>query len=119
MQLVWDSPDGLTITEIWDASRRDRDVSRTTILNLVDRLEKRGWLLRRKDLGVFRYVAAVERTLAQSQLASDFVAEFFSGSAANLLMSLLGSQRVSQTELDRLKKLIEAKAPKSSRKAGE
>lgn len=119
MQLVWSSNEGLTIGEIWDAIRAGRDVSRTTVLNLVDRLEKRGWLKRRKDQGVFRYAAAVERQSVESQLASDFVAEFFDGSAANLVMSLLGSQRISKTDIERLKRLIDEKAPPTNRSTGE
>ena len=59
MQLIWDSDRGLTIGEIWEAIRQGRAVSRTTVLNLVDRLEKRGWLKRGKDQGVFRYTFAV------------------------------------------------------------
>jgi predicted transcriptional regulator len=119
MQLVWRSNEGLTIGEIWDAIRAGRDVSRTTVLNLVDRLEKRSWLKRRKDKGVFRYAAAVERQSVESQLASDFVAEFFDGSAANLVMSLLGSQRISKSDIERLKRLVDEKAPPSNRSPGE
>lgn len=119
LQLIWNSAQGLTIGEIWDAIRSRRDVSRTTALNLVDRLEKRGWLKRRKDQGVFRYAAAVERQSAEGQLAAEFVQEFFDGSAANLVMSLLGSQRIPKAEIQRLKKLMDEKASGSARKQGE
>ena len=119
MQLIWNSEQGLTVGEIWDAIRSGRDVSRTTVLNLVDRLEKRGWLKRRKDQGVFRYAAAVERRLVETQLAADFVEEFFDGSAANLVMSLLGSQRISQSDIQRLKQLMEEKETRSTRNKGD
>jgi predicted transcriptional regulator len=119
MQLIWNSEQGQTVGEIWEAIRSGRDVSRTTVLNLVDRLEKRGWLKRRKHQGVFRYAAAVERQSAEAQLAVDFVEEFFDGSAANLVMSLLGSQRISQSDIQRLKKLMEEKETRSGRKKEE
>ncbi|MBC7855573.1 MAG: BlaI/MecI/CopY family transcriptional regulator [Pirellulaceae bacterium] len=119
MQLIWNSAEGMTIGEIWDAIRTGRDVSRTTVLNLVDRLEKRGWLKRRKDQGVFRYAAAVQRLSVETQLASDFVQEFFDGSAANLVMSLLGSQRISKADIQRLKRLMDEKTPNSTRNKGE
>ena len=119
MQLIWSSAEGLTIGEIWESIRSGRDVSRTTVLNLVDRLEKRGWLKRRKDQGVFRYAAAVQRQSVETQLASDFVQEFFAGSAANLVMSLLGSQRISRADIQRLKRLMEEKESKSTRNKGE
>ena len=119
MQLIWNSAQGLTIGEIWDAIRAGRDVSRTTALNLVDRLEKRGWLKRRKDQGVYRYSAAVQRQSAEAQLAAEFVHEFFDGSAANLVMSLLGSQWISNADIQRLKKLMDEKVVRSTRKQGE
>lgn len=107
MQLIWNSTHGMTIGEIWEAIRSGREVSRTTVLNLVDRLEKRSWLRRRKDQGVYRYAAAVERRSVEMQVAADFVEEFFDGSAANLVMSLLGSERISNSDLQRLKRLID------------
>jgi predicted transcriptional regulator len=121
MQLIWASPQGMTIGEVWDAIRAARDVSRTTVLNLVDRLEKRGWLKRRKDQGVFRYTAAVERQTVESELAVSFVEEFFDGSTANLVMSLLGSQRIPKAEIERLKRLMDEnlQLPKPPRKKGD
>lgn len=109
MQLIWNAPEGLTVGELWEAIRPNRDVSRNTVLNLVDRLEKRAWLKRRKDQGVFRYAAAVGRQPVEAQLTADFVEEFFEGSAANLLMSLLGSQRLSKMDIERLKRLMDQK----------
>lgn len=119
MQLIWNAPEGLTVGELWEAIRPNRDVSRNTVLNLVDRLEKRAWLKRRKDQGVFRYAAAVGRQPVEAQLTADFVEEFFEGSAANLLMSLLGSQRLSKSDIERLKRLIDQKAKGSLRVDGE
>jgi len=116
MQLIWNAPDGLTIGEVWEHIRSGRDVSRTTVLNLVDRLEKRGWLKRRKDDSVFRYTAAVERGSVETQLTSDFIEEFFDGSAAHLMMSLLGSHRLSTPEIQQLKRLIDETASKAPRK---
>jgi BlaI family penicillinase repressor len=119
MQLIWNSEQGLTIGEVWDAIRAGRDVSRSTVLNLVDRLEKRAWLKRRKDQGIFRYAAAAQRQSVEAQLAADFVSEFFAGSAANLVMSLLGSQRISKSDIQRLKRLIDEKSSGGIRSKGD
>jgi predicted transcriptional regulator len=116
MQLIWSSAEGLTVGEIWESIRSERDVSRSTALNLVDRLEKRGWLKRHKDQGVFRYIAAVPRASVEAQLAAEFVEEFFSGSTTNLFMSLLGSQQISKSDIQRLKKLIDEHTPGATRK---
>ena len=117
MQLLWDRSSGMTVGEIWDTILEKREVSRTTVLTLVDRLEKRGWLHRKKDSGVFHYEAAIDRQSTEQLLASDFMSEFFGGSMSHLVLSLLGSKRVSKSEVKKLKELLDM--PPSDRKAGE
>ena len=107
LQVTWDAEQGATVAEIWEAVAEHRDVGRTTILNLVDRLEKRGWLSRRKIGGVYHYMPTVDRETAAGHVAAEFVDAFFSGSASNLVMSLLGSQRISQGEVEQLRSLLE------------
>ena len=107
LQLLWNSQDDLSVAEIWEAIREERDVSRTTILNLVDRLAKRGWLKRRKIDGVYRYCPAIDREETEGKLASEFLEEFFNGSATSLLLSLLGSKRITRAELKRLRAMLD------------
>lgn len=116
MQIVWNAPAGAAVAEIWEAISAGRDVARTTVLNLVARLDERGWLKRRKAAGVYRYVATIDRDTATANAAARFVDDFFGGSASELVLSLLGSQRLSPTELDELKKLVD-QANKQSRKS--
>lgn len=112
---VWGGPPaGLTVAEIWQGIAGRRDVARTTVLNLVDRLEKRGWLARASVAGVFRYRATVDRGPAESRLAAGFMTEFFGGSPTQLVQSLLGADEISATDIDRLRHLLaEAKKRKS------
>ena len=92
--VVWQSAaEGATVAEIWQAILAQRRVGRTTILNLVDRLERRGWLVRRDREKPCHYLAALGREETAVRLAGGFVDDFFAGSASNLVMSLLGSKR--------------------------
>ena len=116
MQIVWQAPEGATVAEIWEAIARGRDVTRTTVLNLVSRLDERGWLKRRKCQGVYRYFATIDRDTASADAATKFVDEFFGGSATELVMSLLGTKRITKTELDQLRQLVE-RASGTSRKS--
>ena len=110
LEAAWRAADGASVSEIWDAIAARRDVGRTTILNLVDRLEKRGWLARKKVDGVFRYAPTVSKEEASGSVAAEFVDAFFSGSASELVMSLLGSKRISADEVDQLRELLDARA---------
>ena len=107
LQLLWQAESGLSVAEIWAKVREGREVSRTTILNLMDRLEKRNWLRREKIDGVFRYQACVDQSTTEARLASEFVGEYFNGSMSSFVLSLLGSKRVSKKELQRLKDMLD------------
>ena len=121
MDVVWQAgSDGATVTAIWTAIAQSRDVTRTTVLNLVDRLEKRGWLKRRKRQGAFHYFPAVPKEAAARELAEEFVDDFFGGSAGDLVMSLLGSKRLNRDDAlelrQRLDDLLEKQNPEKRSK---
>ena len=110
MLVVWESAtEGATVTDIWRAISAQRRVGRTTILNLVDRLERRGWLVRRDREKPCHYLAALGREETAVFLAGGFVDDFFAGSASNLVMSLLGSRRLKPGEIERLRQILAEK----------
>jgi predicted transcriptional regulator len=114
MEVVWESAErGATVAEIWRAIAAGRPVGRTTILNLIDRLEKRGWLVRRDRQKPCHYLAALGREETSAFLAHGFVEDFFGGSASNLVMSLLGSQRLKPQEIENLRRLLEGESKPS------
>jgi predicted transcriptional regulator len=119
MSLIWDAGDaGLGVTDIWQAIADRREVTRTTVLNLVDRLEKRYWLRRTAQGNSFRYTAAVSREWAESRLASGFIGEFFGGSATQMVQSLLGARELSGDDIDQLRRLLDSAKKNRGGKGG-
>ena len=113
LEVIWNGPKaGVTVAEIWRAIETRRSVTRTTILNQVDRLEKRGWLKRHEHQDGFRYLATRSRQQAASSLASEFVDSFFGGSASDLVMSLLGARKLGPDEIEKLRELLESRSSK-------
>lgn len=109
LNVVWSHGSaGATVAEIWQAIGARRAIGRTTILNHVDRLEKRGWLIRREETSPLHYVAVLGREKTVALLAGDFVDGFFGGSAGDLMVSLLGSKRLKPGEIDQLRRLLES-----------
>ena len=115
LAVAWNGPaEGMTVAEIWQTVADRRGVTRTTVLNLADRLEKRGWLKRESIGGVYRYRPTLDRASAEARLATGFMAGFFGGSPTQLVQSLLGSGDVSSADIDRLERLLaEAKQQKA------
>ena len=117
LEAVWKhGKRGATVAEIWRSISAKRSVVRTTVLNLVDRLEKRDWLTREQSEGVYRYAASLNRKQTSALLASEFVDDFFGGSATNLVMSLLGSKRLAANDIQRLRHLLESKTRKGAKR---
>lgn len=119
MQAVWNASDGATVAEIWEVITESREVARTTVLNLVGRLESRGWLRRRKHEGVYRYEATIDRETAKADVAERFMDDFFGGSTRELVLSLLGSNRLTKSEIAQLRKLLNQASPKPRPNQGE
>src|SRR5437868_6983457 len=86
MAAVWQADDaGVTVAEVWQAISGWRAIGRTTVLNQVDRLEKRGWLRRMPGDGPTRFRATLSREDASRQLVAGFVSDYFQGSTADLM----------------------------------
>ena len=108
LDVVWGSDgQGITTAEIWHEIGKRRELARTTILNQVDRLEKRGWLKREKTAGSYRYLATVSREETEQLLADQFVDHFFRGSASRLVASLFGGKRISEDEVQELRQILD------------
>jgi predicted transcriptional regulator len=110
MTVVWRAGEaGVAVAEIWQAIAQARAIGRTTVLNQVDRLEKRGWLRRLPGDGATRFRATRSKDDVAHLLVTDFVSDYFDGSTADLMSALLGSDACSLTpqEVDRLRKLLD------------
>src|SRR5688572_25335472 len=98
MAAVWQAGDqGVSVADIWQVIGQARSIGRTTVLNQVDRLEKRGWLRRLTGDGPTRFRATLSQEDASQQLVAGFVADYFQGSTVELVSALLGSDAAALT----------------------
>lgn len=108
LQAIWDAgPGGLTVAEIWRALGGERVGTRTTVLNQVARLVKRGWLRRRRDGSVFRHLVAVPRDEVDRELAAGFLSDFFGDSPLQAFSSMLSAGACGAEELKELRRLVD------------
>jgi predicted transcriptional regulator len=108
MEAVWArGPEGATVAEIWQQLAARRPLARTTVLTVVQRLEKRGWVVRHEFERNSRYVAAATREQAVGRMAAEFVDQLFGGSAVQLIQSLLGTEQITPAEIRRLRRVLD------------
>ena len=118
LRAIWEIGEpGATTLQVWEHISKQRAVVRTTVLNVVDKLEKRGWLSRQQIDGEWHYWPTARREEIEATVAEDFLANFFDGSASGLMVSLIGERKLSSTEIDRLREVLEqARSAKPRRK---
>src|SRR5262245_2816264 len=111
LEIVWaKGKEGATVAEIWEELRAKRDVARTTVLTLVQRLCKKGWLVADARERAHRFRAARPREQARKRMLASIVEGMFGGSPAALVASLLGSTKIRRDEIARLKELLDQRA---------
>jgi BlaI family penicillinase repressor len=116
LQAIWEvGPPGATRMQIWERISEHRKVVRQTIINLVDRLAARGWLARIEREGQLLFWPTAPREKVEADMADDFVKSFFGGSASQLVMSLLGRQRITPEDVEELRKAYDEAAAKRAK----
>jgi BlaI family penicillinase repressor len=113
MNLVWARVE-TTVSDIWKALQLKRPVARTTVLTVMDRLEKKGWLTRHVVEQQHLYSAARSREATLGGIVEQLVETAFAGSAEELVVALLSGRGVSADEAKRIRALIEKTRRKQS-----
>jgi predicted transcriptional regulator len=97
----------ITVGEVASGFGEPRGLARTTILTVMDRLRNKGYLIRSKEEGIFRYTPRVEKSEVLRGLVSDFVERTLAGSVSPFVAYLIESERLSAEEMEALRKLVD------------
>lgn len=103
MDVIWESADPLTVREV---SMRlvDRPLAHTTVMTVLDRLAKKGFVRRRREGRAWRYQASASRETYVTELMLTALDQTGDRSAA--LASF--ARRVSDAEAGVLRQALEA-----------
>jgi predicted transcriptional regulator len=110
LKLLWDRGP-LTVREVRDelvggVGDRDEEVPYTTVLSLLQLMEKKGYVVHESEGKSYRYRAKVARSKTTKLVIRDFVGRFFDGSTEALLLGLAESPDVSPAVWEKLKSAI-------------
>jgi predicted transcriptional regulator len=108
LRILWDHGP-LTVRQLMEHLPRGDRQPYTTVLGLLQNMEKAGLVNHREEGLTYRYEPAVSRLEATRALLGDFLARFFRGSAEALVLGLVDTQALSPEELHE----IEAKLSRS------
>ena len=98
LQVLWERGP-LTVRELLERLPGGDRQPYTTVLGLLQNMEKAGLVTHAEEGVTYRYAPAVTRRAATGELLRDFVARFFRGSAEALVQGLVDSEELSPEDL--------------------
>lgn len=104
MAVLWEMS-AATVREVQE--RLEPDLAYTTVLTLLRTLEAKGYVAHTQQGRAFRYHPLVESREAGATALRQLVSKVFRGSPELLLTQLVSDQDISETELRRIRKLVD------------
>lgn len=95
-----------TVGEMAVAFGEPRGLARSTVLTVMERLRKKGYLVRRRVDGVFRYGSPTGSSEVLQGAVGRFVEKTLQGSVSPFVAWMSGRSDVSDSELEQLEELV-------------
>ena len=108
MKVVWRLGEA-TVRDVYEDLRTQRAIAYTTVMTTMKTMETRGHLKKHTEGRAFVYTATAPETRMLKQIVGDFIDRVFNGSAEPLLVHLVEEKRLSEKDLEKIKKMIQEK----------
>ena len=106
MNAVWDLGEA-TVVQVRDRLAADKELAYTTVLSVLQKLEKAGWLKHRTDGRSYVYLPKRSRDDAGKSALRQFTERLFGGDPLVVFEHLLDDDRLTSAELAELRKMLE------------
>jgi predicted transcriptional regulator len=97
----------VTVAQVAQAFAQSHGLARTTVLTVMERLREKGYLTREKRGAIYEYSPVATRSQMMHEKVGQFVEETLGGSFAPFLAYLAQETKVSDEQLQDLKRLVQ------------
>ena len=108
LETVWDLGEA-SVHRVRERLNGRRKLAYTTVLTVMQKLEKAGWLEHRSEGKSYVYTPALSREEAGAGSVRGFLKRAFEGDAMTLFQHLIRESDLSDEELNELRAMIEEK----------
>ncbi len=106
MNHLWDLGSG-TVADVHSRITSYRKVAYTTIMTVLKKLADKNMLRIEKEGLTYRYFPVRSASEVKGELADSFVSSVFRNSPVQLVQTLVKKEKLTESEIEELKKLIE------------
>ncbi len=107
MMVIWDSEQPVSRMDIETKMENGRDVVPSTILSLLARLERRGFLRKEKQGNINYYYAQVEKAAYLKEEGQRVLDKMFGSSLKNFVTALYDDKGLNREEIAELQAFID------------
>jgi BlaI family penicillinase repressor len=111
MKVVW-AHGNATVRDVYEELLKRRKIAYTTVMTMMGILEQKGHLKKSSDERAYVYTPSQPQREVVGNMVQDFLKRVFNGSAKPLLIHLVEDKKVSQEELEEIRKLLKDKRRK-------
>ena len=106
LRFVTDHP-SITVRQVMEDFGNPRGLARTTILTVMERLRKKGYLKRDNKSGIFEYSSCIPKRELLRNLTKSFTEKALGGSLDPLVAYLTQEANLTDKQLEELRQLVE------------
>ena len=106
LQVLWKRGPS-TVREVHDALQEEKALGYTTVLKLMQIMTTKGLVRRDENQRAHVYEAQQPAEKTKRQFAADMLERVFDGSARELMLHALASQRSTRQEIEELRNLLD------------
>lgn len=96
----------VTVRQVAEHLAETRGLTRTTALNVMERLREKGYLTRKQIGGVYHYSPQIPKSLLLRGLVRDFVEQTLGGSLEPFVAYLVEEANLSEAEIEQLRQHV-------------
>ena len=106
MKVVW-ALGRATVRDVYEVLLKRRKIAYTTVMTMMNILEQKKFLKKRRRDRAYVYQASRPKDQVTRAMVREFVDRVFSGSAHPLLVHLVEDRRLSEKDLEEIKRMIQ------------
>ena len=114
MKIVWRRR-AATVRDVYEELLKQRKIAYTTVMTMLNVLVDKGRLRKRPDDKPFVYEPTEPRRKVIGSMVGDFIGRVFDGSARPLLVQLVEDRKLSEDDLDEIRRLIRERDEEAGR----
>jgi BlaI family transcriptional regulator, penicillinase repressor len=109
MKIVWDLGT-TTVRQVYERLLTEREIAYTTVMTMMQVLERKGRLVKSFDEKAHVYRPSEPKQKVIGGMVQEFMNRVFNGSAEPLLLQLVDDEKLSQDDIERLRKILKKRA---------